>query len=105
MDVYEHQSWILSPPTIDSENAADGPKNRYLTFRPASNPGKNIGYRVTLTDLPDEYEQTDGLMFEGHRMWVTEPTEITEASGSDGPEPPPKFWGATLQCAPFYSVR
>jgi len=36
-------------------------------------------------------------------MWVQEPFEVTEASGSSGPAPPPTFWAADLGCWPYYT--
>ncbi len=36
-------------------------------------------------------------------MWVKEPLAVTEASGSNGPEPAPAFWAAGLACTAFYA--
>ncbi|GAG46393.1 unnamed protein product, partial [marine sediment metagenome] len=57
-------------------------KNRYLSFVP-SNPAQQTAIQVTFASLPG-YEYA-----EGRTMWVQEPFEVTEASGSDASAPPP----------------
>jgi hypothetical protein len=73
-----------------------GTKNRYLSIRGVET-GPSDAVRVTFASIPG-YEYA-----EGRTMWVREPSEVTESSGSDGPGPEPTFWAATLGCTPFYT--
>ncbi len=78
-------------------NDPDDPvKNRYISFM-SYNSGLQTAIQVTFTSLPG-YEYA-----ESRKMWVQEPFEVTEASGSDGATPPPTFWAAELGCGPFYT--
>ncbi|MGD2108477.1 MAG: hypothetical protein PVI86_03705 [Phycisphaerae bacterium] len=75
-----------------------GTKNRYLSFS-AGSAGVQQAVRVTFDSVP-------GFEFaEGRAYWVQEPTEVTEASGSDGAPGPGELsmWAATLGCNPFYT--
>lgn len=82
------------PTTPDQGN---GTKNRYLSLQ-AGDTGQQQAVRVLVTSMPAGFEYA-----EGRAMWVQEPFAVTEASGSNGPTPPPTFWAATLGCAPFYT--
>ncbi|UCC29969.1 MAG: exo-alpha-sialidase [Phycisphaerales bacterium] len=69
--------------------------NRYMAFV-AGNPGRQTALRVTLTDLPAPFEA-----FEGQKMWVGSPQEVSENAGKVDPsEAPgfPTFMIAKLQC-------
>ena len=71
-------------------------KNRYISFVPG-NPGKQTALRVTLAELPENFDE-----FVGQAMWVGEPRERTENSGKLWPEEAPgypTFWGARLECS------
>ncbi|MGB2985923.1 MAG: hypothetical protein WBE26_08570 [Phycisphaerae bacterium] len=67
-------------------------KGRYISFVPR-NPGEQTALRVTLTDLPAQFEGSEGIT-----MWVGPPHEISEQSNETGDTPPPVFLGASLQC-------
>jgi len=68
-------------------------KNRYLSLVPG-NPGQQVALRVTLRDLPPLYAGSEGC-----QLYVTEPVEVSEASG-DPYGPPPYFWVANLDITP-----
>ena len=71
-------------------------KNRYISFVPR-NPGRETALRVTLTGLPEQFDELNG-----QTMWVGEPSERTENSGKLWPEEAPDyptFWGARLECS------
>ena len=73
-----------------------GTKNRYLSFH-AGDEGRPQAIQVMCKTLPGyEYAQS-------RVMYVQEPYAVTEASGSDGPTPPPTFWAAEFGCDPFYT--
>jgi len=82
------------------------PKNRYLSFTP-SNPGVSTAHRVTFEDLPGVYASLNGA-----QMWIGPPGlychnsgQAKEPPGGCGPapgQPSRYFYGATLQCQPFY---
>jgi hypothetical protein len=74
-----------------------GTKNRYLSFQ-AGDTDQLQAVRVTFTSMPPGFEYA-----QGRTMWVQEPFLVTEASGSNDPVPPPTFWAARLDCAPFYT--
>jgi len=80
------------PPVFD----VLGEKNRYLSVEGA-NTGRVTALQVTFGSMPG-YEYA-----EGRTMWVGEPFQVTEASGSSQPTPPPAFWAAELGCDPFYT--
>ncbi len=67
-------------------------KNRFLSLV-ATNPGMQTALRVTLSDLPGAY-----AIWNGGTLWVTEPRDVTEQSGSDAAEPAPAFQAAFLSC-------
>ncbi len=69
--------------------------NRYISFMPGEGT-QPTAFRVTLVNVPGF------TSFNGEHRWVDSPRQITEASGSSDPEPPPTFWGANLRCDPAY---
>ncbi len=69
--------------------------NRYISFRPGEGT-QSTALRVTLVNVPGF------TSFNGEHRWVDSPRQITEASGSSDPGPPPTFWGANLRCDPSY---
>jgi hypothetical protein len=79
-------------------DAGLGAKNRYITFT-GGTPGRSEAVRVIFDSVPG-YEYA-----ENREMWVQEPVETTEASGSDGPPGVGEgsMWAATLGCNPFYT--
>ncbi|MGD2108093.1 MAG: hypothetical protein PVI86_01750 [Phycisphaerae bacterium] len=81
-----------SPVPVDS---GFGGKNRYLSFSEMDS-GRQEAIRVKFLSLPG-YEYA-----EGRQMFVQEPYEVGEASGSPGPGAE-NFWAATLGCDPFYT--
>ena len=58
---------------------------------------------MPIYDGPEPPAHYDFRYAEGRVMWVQEPSQVTESSGSNGPTPPPVFWGAELGCDPFYT--
>ncbi len=83
----------VSPPAFEDEPVVI-PKNRYISFVPG-NPGQETALRVTLLDSPDFPAA------EGYQWWVGSVRDISEASNTGGPEPPPVFKAANLQCTPL----
>lgn len=79
---------------VEPEEPSETSKIRYITFVP-QNAGRQTALRVTLTDLPAPFEA-----YEGCQLWVADPGEVTEASGSNGPSPPPTFLLAGLDTVP-----
>ena len=74
-----------------------GSRNRFLSFT-AGDPGLLQSIRVQMDDLPPPF---DG--FNGSSLWVGEPIEISENSGTIEPASAPKSptsWVAGLQCDP-----
>jgi len=70
-------------------------KNRYISFVPG-NPGKQTALRVTLFQLPEEFDEFTGL-----KMWVDQPQAISENGGKIVHTPGwPDFMGAYLECPP-----
>ncbi len=87
-------------------DAGFGTKNRYMTFT-GGEAGRNQAVRVTFTSMPfyDGPEPPTNYDFryaEGRTMWVQQPSEVTESSGSNGNLPPPTYWAATLDCEPAF---
>lgn len=79
-------------------NQGFGTKNRYMSFGIAPHAsGKRHAIQVTLVSLPG-YEYA-----EGRTMWVQEPREVTETSGSAGTVPLPTSWMADLGCDPYWT--
>jgi len=65
-------------------------KSRYISFIPG-NSGVQTALRVTL-------ENVDGFSnFNGQKRWVGLPGQYQEGGAAE-----PTFWGASLQCEPFY---
>ncbi|MGD2110638.1 MAG: hypothetical protein PVI86_14765, partial [Phycisphaerae bacterium] len=89
---------IATSPVGDpmTPDQGSGTKNRYLSFQ-AGDVERQQAVRVVFDSLPG-YEYA-----EGRTMWVQEPFEVSEASGSNDDTPPPTFWAARLGCAPFYT--
>lgn len=74
------------------------PRGRYLGVS-AGNAGRLEAVRITFQSLPPPFGVHNGL-----GMWVGEPRETTERSGSVEPIPGhSNFMSATLQCAPFFT--
>ena len=81
-----------------------GTKNKYLSFDGAQlvpssrdSAAETHAIRVKFISLP-------GFEFaEDRAMFVQEPFEVTEASGSSGPTPPPTYLAAELGCNAFYA--
>lgn len=73
------------------------PKNRYLTFIPGNNPGREVAYRVTLVD------SNLFSSWEGKGWWVQAPVTVSENSGTSFPTPNPSFKAATVGCNPAYT--
>ncbi len=94
------------PPVEDSgcPDQGHGTKNRYVSFDATelTPPGRDsladtYAIRVKFVSVPGfEYA-------EGRTAWVQEPYVVTEASGSNGPVPPPTFLAAELGCGVFYT--
>jgi len=81
-------------PTVP--DLGSGTKNRYLSFA-AGEAGQQQAIQVTFASLP-------GFAYaESRTMWVQAPYPITEASGSDSPEPEPTYMAAELACQPYYT--
>jgi subtilisin family serine protease len=77
-----------------------GIKVRHVSFT-AGEVGRVQAVRMRFETLPAPFGYADG-----RTMWVGPPTLYTEAAGKRLPsEAPgaPTFWGATLQCSPFYA--
>jgi len=99
---------ILDCPSVTAPLMDQPPvlKNRYLSFTP-TNPGVSTALRVTFEDLPGAYAALNDA-----QMWVGPPArychnsgQAKEPPGGCGPAPglPSRFfYGATLQCQPFY---
>jgi hypothetical protein len=86
-----------SCPTEGCEFGGCGTKSRYASF--STDSAEIQAVRVTFISVP-------GFEFaEGRTMWVQEPVETTEASGSDGPPGvgEASMWAANLGCTPFYT--
>ena len=83
---------LADPPGAEVAHVA---ANRYISFTPA-NPGRLTALRVTLADLPAPFS-----IFNGIKMWVGEPREISENAGKTTPLPHPSFMNANLQCEPY----
>ena len=79
---------------VEPEEPGETSKIRYITIVP-QNAGRQTALRVTLADLPGPFEA-----YEGCQLWVADPAEVTEASGSHGSTPPPTFTAATLDPVP-----
>jgi hypothetical protein len=74
-----------------------GTKNRYLSFGLVPHASETLhAVQVTFASLPG-YEYA-----EGRTMWVQQPTEVTESSGTADPGPPPTLWTAGLGCNPYW---
>ena len=71
--------------------------NRYISFVPG-NPGMQTALRVTLTDLPREFDSHEGM-----HVWVGQPVEICENSGQD--EPPPGGCGPAWVGGPALTMQ
>ena len=91
----------IDPPQLDSRvpDFGFGTRNRYISLV-AGSEGMDEALRVTFENLPAPYDT-----YNGDRWWVTQPSQVTESSGSAGSTPPPTFWAATLSCSaePFYT--
>ncbi|MFQ5495097.1 MAG: hypothetical protein ACE5EX_06915, partial [Phycisphaerae bacterium] len=73
-------------------------KNRFLTFT-AGTPGRNLGVRVTFTDLPGGHSALNG-----RSMWVDQPQPVSEKGGLITPElGDVTFHAATLSCQPLFT--
>ena len=81
----------VDPPLADPQ-PVPVKKSRFISFVP-TNPGMQTALRVTFVDLPGEY-----AVWNGRAMWVTQPRDVTEQSGSDAQTPTPTFKSATLSC-------
>ncbi len=100
---YESQEVAVCPvaqlPTAEPKGVS---KSRFLSFQPG-NAGELTAIRVRLTSLhhPDPPytagSAADFSSFEGQVRWVGPPTQYVESQGNPTP-----FWGATLQCDPYY---
>ncbi len=90
---------VGDPPQEDplTPDVGCGTKNRYMSFQ-AGEPDQQIAIRVTFAEMPPPF-----VYAEGRIMWVQEPFQVSENSGYPGPDPPPRFWAATLGCDPFYT--
>jgi len=86
---------VPDPPGSEAPIACH--KNRYISFIPG-NPGHQTALRVTLSNLPPAFDAHNG-----ETMWVGEPFEVTEVSGSSGSTPPPTYWAARLCTEAFYA--
>jgi len=65
-------------------------KSRYISFIPGNN-GVQTAVRVTM-------DSVEGFSsFNGQARWVGPPDQYQESALAE-----PKFWGASLQCEPFY---
>jgi hypothetical protein len=87
---------VNNDPVPSPVDVGFGTRNRYLSFT-GGDPGRSQAVRVTLTNLP-EFPYANGRM-----AWVQEPYLVTEASGGNGPAPPPTMWAARLGCDPWYT--
>ncbi len=84
-----------TPPPLPDPKFVDigfGTKNRYLTFR--TDVDINMAIKIRIVYLPPPYDE-----YIGDEWWVTLPVQTAEASGSNGPEPPPYLFASTLTCA------
>lgn len=74
------------------------PRGRYLGVS-AGDADRQQAVRITFQALPAPFDVHNGLS-----MWVGEPTETSERSGSVEPVPGKvNFMSATLQCDPFFA--
>ncbi|MGD2111020.1 MAG: S8 family serine peptidase [Phycisphaerae bacterium] len=74
-----------------------GTRNRFLSFQGGNGGGELEAVRVKFADLPPPFEA-----LEGQSMWVGEPFDVSEASGSPF-GPPPNLTVAMLQCEPHFT--
>jgi hypothetical protein len=72
-------------------------KNRYISFVPGS-PGVQAALRVTLVDMPPGMDQ-----FEECRLWIGEPSTVSELAGEDGSTRGSSFWAAAARDTPYYT--
>jgi hypothetical protein len=93
MGVYEFPCPGVAAPATPTGEAGYA-KNRYVSFFPG-NAGQTVAFRVTLVDLPPPFES-----FEGCRLWVGPPFDVSELSGSL--TLPPTFKAANLTTTPHY---
>lgn len=70
------------------------PKNRFITMVPG-NAGQLTALEVTLVNLPTPFG-----IWNGRRMFVTEPRLVTEQQGATTPLPLPNFLTGHLRCTP-----
>ena len=85
----------LAEPTVP--DLGNGTRVRYLAFSPdPGGAGHNQAIRVTFTNLPAPFQYANG-----RTMWVGQPLDVSEVSGSL--TLPPTFKLAGLQCDPFFA--
>ena len=82
VDILAHEFGVL----------VDNTKNRFLSITSAD-VAASQAIRVTFIDLPPPYR-----LWNGRRLWVSEPSEIAEASTLVVDPDGPTFLAATLQC-------
>ncbi len=80
---------VADPPAVEPSPIA---KPRTISMVPG-NAGRQTALRVTLVNLPGSY-----AIWNGQKMWATDPRPMTEQSGSDDGVTPPTFTVANLSC-------
>lgn len=91
--LYYHTGLVCEPASAPQPEPVPFAKNRYISFVPG-NPERYTVLRVTLVDMPVPFEN-----YEGCRMWVGEPVDVSELSSEAGGTAPDVQRGPTPDAA------